>query len=115
MPTVMLDASALAQLIQIALQLVQQVEAIRANAPQVWTQVSQDYADAVKSWEAASAKIVPEQVQTHLELGQVQETAITAPTVAEALTGLPLSPTPTHYNDARQSGVNNSSSEATSG
>lgn len=114
MPTVMLDASALAQLITIALQLVQQVEAIRANAPQVWSQVSLDYADAVKSWEGATAKSVPSVPSPQLSLAGVQVVAPPA-TVAEALTGLPLSPTPAHYNDARQSGVNNSSSEATSG
>lgn len=111
MPTVLIDANMLAQLIQISLQLVQQVEAIRAQAPQVWTQISQDYANAVQAWEAA-AKNVPSVIQETLPLESVQ----TEPTVAEALTGLAPTPAPatTHYNDARLSGVNGSSGVATS-
>ncbi len=77
----------IAALVNIAAQLLQQVEAIRASNTAAWELVSQDYIDAVKAWEQASTALV---VQEPVAQPVAQPEVIAQP-----------APVAGHYNDAR--------------
>jgi len=89
---IIVDASALASLVQIGAQLVQEIESIRAANPDAWAVVSQDYASATAAWEAANATTV----------AQVQPA--TAPALAVELAQV-IASSAGHFNDARNSGA----------
>lgn len=104
---VILDASALASLVQIAAQLVQEVEAIRAANPEAWATVSQDYADAVSAWDAASQTTAATAVAPLVQaVAQVVETVVPVDVPAPVEeTSASTAPAGGHYNDARSSGI----------
>lgn len=108
---VILDASALASLVQIAAQLVQEVEAIKAANPDAWDAVSQDYADAVAQWNAAAATDVaqvqlPNPVAAPLPSPVAAALASDVAQVVESVEGVTVTQNAAgHFNDARNSGA----------
>jgi hypothetical protein len=117
--SIILDAAALASLVQIAGQLVTEIEAIRAANPDAWAQVSSDYAEAVDAWngaiatEAGSLPAPVSLASIAAVANAIDANSVPQQGVADvaALAASTPSPTPVpasapavHYNDARQSG-----------
>lgn len=98
MPEIIVDAATLANLVQIAAQLVTEVEAIRAANPDAWATVSADYAATVSAWDAAAASLA--------------QGATLPPPAAQAVPSAVVAAAPAsqvasaagHFNDARASG-----------